>query len=103
MIDQASFGMAGIRGTVGNPNPKLSRLRRRQCLPMLINYRTRKQGGVASGSPETTPPPCWLLGGDFGLRATANHHNRGGAGNERASANQAPQNQAGVHSGVCQA
>lgn len=56
MTGQAALGIAGIRGIAGNPTLKLSRLRRRQCLPMFINYRMRKQGGVVSGSPETTPP-----------------------------------------------
>lgn len=56
MTGQAALGIAGIRGIAGNSTLKLSRLRRRQCLPMFINYRMRKQGGVVSGSPETTPP-----------------------------------------------
>ncbi|MFK4295982.1 hypothetical protein ABH924_001119 [Arthrobacter sp. GAS37] len=56
MIGHACLGMGGIRGIAGNATLKLSLSRRRQCLPMFINYRTRKQGGVVSGSPETTPP-----------------------------------------------
>ncbi|MDQ0031432.1 hypothetical protein J2S89_003287 [Arthrobacter bambusae] len=48
MIGQAWFGIAGIRGIPGNPSAKLSLFRRRQCLPMVIKYRMRKQGGVVS-------------------------------------------------------
>lgn len=102
MIGQAGLGTAGIRGIAGNSIRRLSLLRRRQCLPMVINYRTRKQGGAVSGSPETTPPFVLRLGCGFALCAAASHHNGGGAGYKRSSANQAPQNQAGVHAGVSQ-
>ncbi|GAP60597.1 hypothetical protein AHiyo1_41570 [Arthrobacter sp. Hiyo1] len=104
MIGQAALGIAGIRGIAGDPTLKLSRLRRRQCLPMFINYRTHKQGGVVSGSPETTPPLFLRLCCSYGfvLCAAANHHYGGRAGNECTGANQTPQNQAGVHTGARQ-
>ncbi len=54
-IDQPCFEKVGIRAIAGNSALKLSLFGVRQCLPMVIKYRTDKQRGVVSGSPETTP------------------------------------------------